>query len=278
MTPILPREIPAARHQAAATRKASGSRTKLLSTTHPILPDGPLVDRRGRVRVRPAYDTGNPPPALLDGAPGQQWQHLDAADLSSAIADRLASLDLSAAWRKALRSRTRKLINWLAQYEGTTWEERWQATGADAAPRGWVECAFPGITYLQAHAAFIENRRKERPEGEMRAATAEEWNEFDQHFLLRRVALGDWRRPYGTPCVHEHACVRCPFLRVDPAQLGRIEEMTVNAEARLSEAREKTWLGEVAALEESLEHLRRRRAQAQQSDVDLTHQPVSRAR
>ena len=58
-------------------------------------------------------------------------------------------------------------------------------------------------------------------------------------------------RPYGTPCVHEHACTRCRFLRVDPAQLGRIEEMTANAEARLVEAKDRAWLGEVAALEES---------------------------
>ena len=84
----------------------------------------------------------------------------------------------------------------------------------------------------------------------------------NKHFLLRRVALGDCRRPYGTPCVHEHAGTRCPFLRVDPAQLGRIEEMTSNAEARLEEVREKTWLGEVAALEESLKHLRLRRQDA----------------
>ncbi|UJV38554.1 hypothetical protein CVT30_00330 [Streptomyces sp. AMCC400023] len=40
--------------------------------------------------------------------------------------------------------------------------------------------------------------------------------------------------------MHEHACVRCRFLRVDPAQLGRL----------------------VAALEESLQHLRRRREEA----------------
>ena len=44
--------------------------------------------------------------------------------------------------------------------------------------------------------------------------------------------------------------------------------MTANAEARLVEAREKVWLGEVAALEESLTHLRRRRAEA---ETQLAH-------
>jgi hypothetical protein len=50
---------------------------------------------------------------------------------------------------------------------------------------------------------------------------------------------------------------------VDPAQLGRINEMTENAEQRLVEAQDKGWLGEVAALEESLKHLRTRQAEAQ---------------
>ena len=36
--------------------------------------------------------------------------------------------------------------------------------------------------------------------------------------------------------------------------------MTTNAEARLAEARDNVWPGEVATLEESLIHLRRRRA------------------
>ena len=44
--------------------------------------------------------------------------------------------------------------------------------------------------------------------------------------------------------------------------------MTTNAEARLVEARDKVWLGEVAALEETLTHLRRRRAEAH---TQLTH-------
>jgi hypothetical protein len=42
-----------------------------------------------------------------------------------------------------------------------------------------------------------------------------------------------------------------------------LEDMTANAEARLAEARENVWLGEVAALEEILTHLRRRRAEAE---------------
>ena len=35
-------------------------------------------------------------------------------------------------------------------------------------------------------------------------------NEFEEHFDKRKVELGSCARPYGTPCQHEHACIRCP--------------------------------------------------------------------
>jgi hypothetical protein len=41
-------------------------------------------------------------------------------------------------------------------------------------------------------------------------------------------------------------------------------ESSIDAEARLAEAKDRAWLGEVAALEESLRHLRQRRADAEQ--------------
>jgi predicted component of type VI protein secretion system len=40
--------------------------------------------------------------------------------------------------------------------------------------------------------------------------------------------------------------------------------MTANAIERLAEAQERVWLGEVAALEDSLKHLRQRHAEAEQ--------------
>ncbi|MFI5694035.1 hypothetical protein ACIA58_19465 [Kribbella sp. NPDC051586] len=44
--------------------------------------------------------------------------------------------------------------------------------------------------------------------------------------------------------------------------------MTSNAEARLIEAKDRAWLGEVAALEESLKHLRQRRTEALAASQD----------
>lgn len=73
-----------------------------------------------------------------------------------------------------------------------------------------------------------------------------------RNFELRKVELGICTRDFGTPCVHEHACIRCPALRPDPAQEGRLREILTNLGARLAEAREQGWLGEVAGLEVSL--------------------------
>jgi len=102
------------------------------------------------------------------------------------------------------------------------------------------------------HRAFIARRRAERPSEEYRDLTVGEWDEFLAHFELRKVALGVCGRDYGTPCAHENACVRCPLLRVDPAQIPRLEEISANLGDRLQEAREQGWLGEVAAIETTL--------------------------
>jgi hypothetical protein len=66
------------------------------------------------------------------------------------------------------------------------------------------------------------------------------------------VALGICARDFGTPCVHEHACIRCPVLRPDPEQGPRLEEIRANLLDRLQEAKEQGWLGEIAAIEASL--------------------------
>ncbi|MET7852819.1 tyrosine-type recombinase/integrase [Streptomyces avermitilis] len=102
------------------------------------------------------------------------------------------------------------------------------------------------------HRAFIARRRAERPGEEYRSLTPEEWQEFLGHFELRKVALGICTRDYGSPCVHEHACVRCPQLRPDPDQMPRLEEIHDNLLDRLKEAKDQGWLGEVAAIETSV--------------------------
>lgn len=117
-------------------------------------------------------------------------------------------------------------------------------------------------TVIRHYRDFIAGRRQSRPDEEYREPTPAEWADFENHFALRKLALGTCSRPYGTGCAHEHACLRCSLQRVDPTQLPRLEELQDNANHRLDEAHRMGWLGEVTALEESLRHIADKKAQA----------------
>lgn len=105
---------------------------------------------------------------------------------------------------------------------------------------------------INTYRVFLDQRRTARPQAEYRDPTEDEWREFHQHFALRKVELGTCARPYGTPCKHEHACIRCPMLRIDPAQRNRLVEIIHNLTDRITEARLNGWLGEVAGLQVNL--------------------------
>jgi hypothetical protein len=105
---------------------------------------------------------------------------------------------------------------------------------------------------ISGHRAFIARRRELRPAAEYRTPSDEEWAEFLGHFERRTVALGDCGRSYDTPCIHEHACLRCPLLRPDPAQRHRLAEICASLAARITEAEQQHWLGEAEGLKVSL--------------------------
>jgi hypothetical protein len=105
---------------------------------------------------------------------------------------------------------------------------------------------------INGHRAFIARRRVLRPSEEYRTPTDQEWEEFLGHFQRRKVALGECGRAYGTRCQHEHSCIRCPLLRVDPAEKPRLIEIRNNMIARIAEAEQHGWLGEVENLNVSL--------------------------
>ncbi|MGW7196150.1 hypothetical protein [Streptomyces chryseus] len=69
---------------------------------------------------------------------------------------------------------------------------------------------------------FLNHRRALPPEGEYVDVTNDEWAQFEEHFDKRKVELGHCARPYGSPCQHEHACIRCPMLQVNPKMLPRL--------------------------------------------------------
>ena len=105
---------------------------------------------------------------------------------------------------------------------------------------------------IQAHLAFLARRRTLRPTEEYRTPTDDEWDEFLGHFERRKVSIGTCGRAFGTPCIHEHACVRCPLLWPDPDQRPRLIEIRDNLRDRIAEAQREGWLGEVEGLQVSL--------------------------
>ena len=127
---------------------------------------------------------------------------------------------------------------------------------------------------INGHRAFISRRRALRPSEEYRTPTDAEWDEFLGHFERRKLALGECGRAYGTSCQHEHSCIRCPVLRVDPAQRFRLVEIRDNLTARITEADSEGWIGEaeglrvsLVATEEKLDHIDRRARRAVQLNM-----------
>ena len=55
---------------------------------------------------------------------------------------------------------------------------------------------------------------------------------------------------------------RCPVLRLDLAKVPRLLQIETSTRERLDEAHRVQWLGEVAALEESLRHITDKKEQA----------------
>jgi integrase len=105
---------------------------------------------------------------------------------------------------------------------------------------------------IRTYRSFLDARRAVRPDTEYREPTEDEWREFQQHFSARKLELGDCGRPYGTPCQHEHACLRCPMLRVSLPQRPRLIAIIENLRERIEEAKMNGWLGEVQGLQYSL--------------------------
>jgi site-specific recombinase XerD len=109
---------------------------------------------------------------------------------------------------------------------------------------------------------YLAQRRAERPAEEYRDPTPGEWDDFQEDFDKRRVELGSCGRPYGTPCQHEHACIRCPMLSINPKMLPRLDELEEDLVARRRRAVQEDWRGEIEGLDLTLAFLRSKREQA----------------
>ncbi|GAA3310862.1 hypothetical protein ACFQHS_42395 [Nonomuraea dietziae] len=129
---------------------------------------------------------------------------------------------------------------------------------------------------------FLARRRTLRPSEEYRPATSDEMIEFEEHFDKRKVELGSCGRPYGTDCQHEHACIRCPMLHVNPKMLPRVEELEADLRLRRDRAVVEGWLGELEGIDLTLRYLHDKRQQAQRllkitREVDLGMPQIRRS-
>ncbi|GAB4085029.1 tyrosine-type recombinase/integrase [Myceligenerans cantabricum] len=122
---------------------------------------------------------------------------------------------------------------------------------------------------IDHHRAFIARRRALRPAEEYREPTDSEWDEFLGHFAQRKLELGTCGRAYGTGCQHEHACIRCPMLRPDPAQHQRLETIIESLDERIAEAVERGWHGEVDGLRTSRAAAEQKLVQMQRTATNL---------
>jgi len=125
--------------------------------------------------------------------------------------------------------------------------------------RGYV-ATYPTEVFDQ-YEKFLARRRQERPSDEYRRPTTEELKEFGEHFGKRRVELGNCARPYGTACVHEHACIRCDLLRVQPDAGDRLQRIEDDLEVRIGAAETNQWLGDVEQLRLTMSHLQEKKVQ-----------------
>ncbi|WP_218001269.1 site-specific integrase [Nocardia thailandica] len=116
------------------------------------------------------------------------------------------------------------------------------------------------VRHYQSHLAA---RRRLRPADEYAAVTEAEWSEFEEHFDQRKVELGGCARPYGSPCQHEHACIRCPMLTINPKMIGRLDDIEADLLERRARAEREAWVGEIEGLDLTLTYLRQKREQTQ---------------
>ncbi len=119
----------------------------------------------------------------------------------------------------------------------------------------------------------MARRRSLRPSDEYRVPTDEEWSEFLGHFERRKVSIGTCARAFSTPCIHEHACIRCSMLWPDPNQRARLVDIRDNLIDRIAEAEREGWLGEVDGLRVSLAGARAKLTQIDHRPQQAT--PVS---
>ncbi|MGI8312936.1 tyrosine-type recombinase/integrase [Saccharopolyspora hattusasensis] len=211
------------------------------------------ADNSGTVPLVGRYDahervTGPPLPHLFQRALGPRREVISAGTVYKLINTVLAATGLRDATGQPLVYRPhdfRRMFTTAAVTGGLPIHIAARLLGHKSIATTEAYMAVFQEDLIRAYRSFLDKRRATRPPEEYREPTEEEWQEFQQHFHARKVALGECGRPYGSSCQHEHSCIRCPMLRVSPTQRPRLVEIIRNLGDRITEAKMNNWLGEV---------------------------------
>ncbi|MFI1349559.1 tyrosine-type recombinase/integrase [Streptomyces lydicus] len=226
-------------------------------------------DASGTVPLVHSYDSGekawNPPmPLLFQWRTGGQNRPISETTIRRALNETLDFAGLTDNTGQALRYQPhdfRRIFITDAIMNGLPPHIAQIIAGHDDISTTMRYKAIYPTEAIEAHRAFIARRRATRPSEEYRTPTNEEWDEFLGHFERRKLSIGTCGRAFGTPCIHEHACIRCPMLRPDPDQRPRLVEIRDNLADRIAEAEREGWLGEIEGLKVSLAGARGKLAQ-----------------
>lgn len=218
------------------------------------------AENGGSVPLATRYDhlekvTGPPLPHLFQRRHGWTWKSITYGRVQKLLEDTLARTGLTDAVGRPLRYTPhdfRRLWATDAVSNGLPIHIAAKLLGHKSINTTQIYVAVFDEHLVRSYRGFLDNRRALRPEAEYREPTEHEWREFQKHFELRQLELGTCARPYGSPCRHEHACIRCPSLRVDPRARDRLAEITANLRDRIAEAKVNGWTGEVEGLRVSL--------------------------
>ncbi|XIE81650.1 hypothetical protein AB6O49_34815 [Streptomyces sp. SBR177] len=74
-----------------------------------------------------------------------------------------------------------------------------------------------------------------------------------------RWALADGSVRGCDICRHEHACIRCPVLQINPKMVARLNELEKDLLLRRQRAEAESWLGEIDGIDQTLVFLRSKR-------------------
>ncbi len=100
----------------------------------------------------PPAEPGRPPEWEPRSSPRGWWQtRQDRVALTGRLLGLFTDPAAGQARDKTRRRGLAKLLDWLERQTGQTWQERWLASGADAAGSGWADLPLSGVVPARSH-------------------------------------------------------------------------------------------------------------------------------